>query len=401
MANLSLPSSDLHGASTLTVSAIVGMANILEHFQLNLLKVVDDNGVQVSDSLPGATRFGYRLFRGVTQVVGRGINGVLTQLQPLLGENSNWPGRETTLAVLNGVLGDYLQATHNPLAIQMQLRRDGKVLPLRRAALTAALPEANGRVLLLVHGLCMNDLQWSSKQHNHGLALARDLGYTPVFLHYNTGQHISVNGRLLGDLLTRLQQQWPVPIEELVIVGHSMGGLVARSACHYAGLAQQPWLPLLSKLVCMASPHHGAPLERGGNWFHVITDLSALTRPFSQLGKIRSCGITDLRYGNIIDEDWGKHDRFAHVGDQRHAVPLPQNVQCYAMAATTGKQAGDISDRLIGDGLVPLDSALGRDDEPGMSLDFAPQNQWIGYELNHLEILQRPDAYQQLLAWLK
>lgn len=401
MSQLSSSSSDLHGASTLTVSAIIGIANILEHFQLSLLKVVDDNGVQVSNSLPGATRLGYRVFRGVTQVVGRGINGILTQLLPLLGETSNWPGRETTLAVLNGVLGDYLQATHNPLAIQMQLRHDGKALPLQREALAAALPDANGRVLLLIHGLCMNDLQWTSKEHNHGLALARDLGYTPVFLQYNTGQHISVNGRLLSDLLSNLQQQWPMPIEELVIVGHSMGGLVARSACHYAGLSPQPWLPLLSKLVCIASPHHGAPLERGGNWFHVITDLSALTRPFSQLGKIRSAGITDLRYGNIIDEDWGKHDRFAHVGDQRHAVPLPHHVQCYAMAATTGKQAGDISDRLIGDGLVPLDSALGRDEEPGMSLNFAPENQWIGYELNHLEILHRPDAYQQLLSWLK
>ena len=401
MANSSRTSADLQGASRLAVSAIIGVADILEHFHLNLMLLAERGGVPLHEALPDATRLGYRLLRRVTQAVGLGLDGVLTKLQPLLGEGSGWPGRETALAVLNGVLGDYLQARHNPLAIPMQLRCAGQPLSLQREALAAAVPDARGRVLLLIHGLCMNDLQWGSEQHNHGTALAAELGYTPLFLHYNTGLHISINGRLLSGLLQTLQAQWPVPLQELVIIGHSMGGLLARSACHYAALSQAAWLPRLSRLVCMASPHHGAPLERGGNWFHVITDISALTRPFSQLGKIRSAGITDLRYGNIIDEDWGEHDRFAHVGDQRHPVPLPGTVACYAMAATTGKSAGDLSDRLIGDGLVPLASALGRHDDPAFCLDFPPERQWIGYELNHIEMLQRQDVYQQLLAWLR
>ncbi|RTL01844.1 MAG: alpha/beta hydrolase, partial [Neisseriaceae bacterium] len=206
MSNSPRASSDLQGASRLAVSAIIGVADILEHFHLNLMLLAERNGLQLHDSLPGATRLGYRLLRKVTHAVGLGVDGVLGRLQPLLGEGSRWPGRETALAVLNGVLGDYLQAKHNPLAISMQLRRAGQALTLQREALAAAVPDAGGRVLLLIHGLCMNDLQWSSEQHNHGTALAAELGYTPLFLHYNSGLHISINGRCLSELLQTLQQ---------------------------------------------------------------------------------------------------------------------------------------------------------------------------------------------------
>ena len=52
-------------------------------------------------------------------------------------------------------------------------------------------------------------------------------------------------------------------------------------------------------------------------------------------------------------------------------VPLPEHVACYVMAITTGKKAGDIRDRLIGDGLAPLDSLPGRDDDLALKLVFA------------------------------
>ena len=392
---------DLHGVSHLAVAAIVGISNMLEHFHMNMLHLARRGGVPMPAAVPLATIYGYRYFRDLTQWVGGGVNAMLAALLPSLDQRSNWPGREAALAVLNGVLGDYLEASGNPLAISMSMRRDGKPLVLQRALLQVAIPQASGRILLLLHGLCMNDLQWQSRGHNHGKALAHELGYTPLYLHYNTGLHISVNGHLLAEQLETLLQQWPVPVEELVIIGHSMGGLVARSACHYGAEAGHHWLQQLSKMVFIASPHHGAPLERSGNWFHVITDISPFTQPFSRLGKIRSAGITDLRYGNIIEEDWGPHDRFAHIGDQRHGVPLPDHVACYVMAATTGKKAGDIRDRLIGDGLVPLDSALGRDDDPALNLYFAPEHQWIGYGMNHLALLHRREVYQQLREWLQ
>ncbi|UUZ51461.1 GPI inositol-deacylase [Massilia sp. B-10] len=97
---------------------------------------------------------------------------------------------------------------------------------------------------------------------------------------------------------------WPVAVDELLIVAHSMGGLVARSACHAAQEEGHSWPGLLRKMAFLGTPHHGAPLERGGNWVHLVTDLSAYSAPFSRLAKIRSAGITDLRHGSVLDEDW-------------------------------------------------------------------------------------------------
>src|SRR5439155_25889866 len=138
------------------------------------------------------------------------------------------------IAALNGVLGDHLAAQETPLAIETHWRCGGQALPLSRVALAAALPQASDKHVVLVHGLCMNDLQWQREGHDHGAALARDLGYTPLYLHYNSGLHISENGRQFAQLLETLIAHWPSPVEELVIVGHSMCGLVARSAWHYA-----------------------------------------------------------------------------------------------------------------------------------------------------------------------
>ena len=200
-----------------------------------------------------------------------------------------------------------------------------------------AIPHAGGKLVVLLHGLCMNDLQWKRKGHDHGVSLARDLAYTPVYLHYNSGLHVSTNGRAFAERLETLVQLWPVPLTELVIIGHSMGGLVARSACHYGALARHEWVRRLDKLVFVGTPHHGAPLERGGNWVDLLLGASRYSAPLARLGKIRSAGITDLRFGNLLDEDWNKRDRFKRTGDLRLPVPLPQGVACYAIAATTGK----------------------------------------------------------------
>jgi pimeloyl-ACP methyl ester carboxylesterase len=143
------------------------------------------------------------------------------------------------LAALNGVIGDYLAATDNPLAISMSLRQDGLVV----------IPKPSDKLVVLLHGLCLNNLQWTRKRHNHGAALAADLGYTPAYLHYNSGLHVSANGRAFAGLMESLVEQWPLPLKELAIVGHSMGGLVARSACHYGALAGHGWTRLLRKLV--------------------------------------------------------------------------------------------------------------------------------------------------------
>jgi pimeloyl-ACP methyl ester carboxylesterase len=244
----------------------------------------------------------------------------------------------------------------------------------------------------------MSDLGWTRDGHNHGLRLARECGFAPVYLFYNSGRHVSTNGREFADQLERLLTEWPVPVRELVIVGHSMGGLVARSACHHAGEAGQAWLSRLSKLMFLGTPHHGAPLERAGNWLHRVMDLSPYVAPFTRLSKLRSDGITDLRHGNLLDADWADVGRFER-GDHRTPVPLPAGVEAFAIASTAG--SATLAGSLLGDGLVPVDSALGRHRQPRRDLGLPADHRWVGKAIHHLDQLSSPEVYRRLLYWLK
>lgn len=395
---------DLSGLVNMTVDAIVGITDLTEAVHMRILGSTGKVGAPVHKPLAMATSLVYKSVRGISSLVGTGLDGLLARLAPLLSTHSHWPGREPVLSALNGVLGDYLAASHNPLAIPLRLRHQGQVLALNADAiaqiLDPAMPAAHGRILILAHGLCMNDLQWQRKGHDHGAMLARERQYTPIYLHYNTGQHISSNGQLFADQLQALVQAWPVPIEEIVLLCHSMGGLVSRSAFHYGTLAKHQWVAQVKKIIFLATPHHGSPLERGGNWVHILTDLSSYSAPFSRLAKIRSSGITDLRYGNLLDADWHGKDRFAHGGDPRNAVPLPTGVACYTVAATTGKKKGDLTDSILADGLVPLASALGQHEDGTHSLNFAPERQAVVYGTHHFAVLDSPEVAQKLLEWL-
>jgi pimeloyl-ACP methyl ester carboxylesterase len=392
--------SDLHGISRITVDAITGIVNLVEAIHLNIASTPRPLGAPKQGRTKGITGLVYRSIHGVIGVVGLALDRLLRKLVPQLGEGSAWPGRDALLSALNGVLGDYLSASGNPLAIRMCVRRDGRPLVIESAALATTFPSPGSRLLVLLHGLCMNDLEWNRKGHDHGTALARDLGYTPAYLLYNSGLHISVNGRECARIVETLVQAWPVPLEELVFIGHSMGGLVARSACHYGAAVRHAWVRRLDKIVFLGTPHHGAPLERGGNWVDLLLGISPYVAPFARLGKIRSAGITDLRYGNLADEDWEGRDRFAHTGDLRLAVPLPDGVACYSVAATTGKRAGDLADRLMGDGIVPLMSALGRHENPALALPIPATREWVGHGINHLDLLNEADVYAQIRRWL-
>jgi pimeloyl-ACP methyl ester carboxylesterase len=391
---------DLRGVTRLTIAGIAGVVDLVEAMHHNIAIVPRAIAQPQRDRTTGITRVVYRSIRGVVGLVGHGLDFLLARLAPFLGERSTWPGREPLLAALNGVLGDYLEASGNPLAIRMCLRRGGLALPIEGGSLAASIPQAGGKVVVLVHGLCMSDLQWKRKRHDHGAALARDLGYTPVYLHYNSGLHISTNGRAFAEQLETLVRHWPVPLTELVLIGHSMGGLVARSAFHYGALARHEWPRRVNKLVFLGTPHHGAPLERGGNWVDILLGASKYTAPLARIGKIRSAGITDLRFGNLVDEDWNERDRFARSGDRRVAVPLPEGVACFAIGATTGKTAGDLSGRLLGDGIVPLASALGRHANPRLTLPFDESRQRVACGTHHLDLLNRAEVYDQIRRWL-
>jgi pimeloyl-ACP methyl ester carboxylesterase len=392
--------SDLRGAARLAFDAVIGVAAVVEAMHGAILRRTSLFPSPSGKSTGGITGLVYRAVRGGTHLAGAGVDAALALLEPFPASEHPAPGREAARAALNGVLGDHLAGTANPLTIPMRLRIGGQPLQLQKDSLQGLVP-LTGRLVVLVHGLCLNDRHWNHGGHDHGAALARDLGYTPVYLYYNTGLHISTNGRAFAQSLQALAADWPVPIEELVIIGHSMGGLVSRSACHYGAAEGHDWLQHLRKLIFLGTPHHGAPMERAGQWLHLLLNWSPYTAPFTKLGRIRSAGITDLRYGNLLDSDWEDRDRFEHIGDTRQAVPLPKGVQCFAMAAVTGNRPGGVRDRLLGDGLVPLQSALGEHEEPHHTLPIPGSRQWVGRAMNHFDLLGRQEVYEQIRLWLK
>lgn len=387
---------DLRGASRLAITATKAITDLVHKVHVTIAGGPAVLGQPLEPVARLATAPVYGSIRAMTDLVGTSIDGALAQLASIVQESAPRPEYEAVLAALNGVLGDYLRDTENPLAIEMQLRHQGQRLVLDEQALRAALPQAGSKLLVLVHGSCCNDLQWNRKGHDHGAALARDLGYTPVYLVYNSGLHISTNGRALAELLEQLAARWPARPESIVILAHSMGGLVSRSACQHAEAADHAWRRSLRKLVCLGSPHHGAPLERHGNWADTLLGMSRYSAPFARLGKIRSAGVTDMRFGNVLDEHWEGHDRFAR-GDRRTPLPLPDEVQCYAIAATT---ATEPHAKPASDGIVPVDSALGRCDRPGLSLAFPDEHQWIAVGTGHLDLLDRPDVHAKIASWL-
>jgi hypothetical protein len=390
--------SDLLGFSRLAVDATAELSALVEALHDNIARAPGIFDTPSEGPASGIAGEVYQCIRSVTGLVGGTIDVFLAPLIPLLAENGSPPEREALLAALNGIMGDYLAATGNPLAIATRLRRRGKPLNLERRALAAAIPRLSGKLVVLAHGLCMNDLGWRRKGHDHGAALARDLGYTPVHLHYNSGLHVSTNGRAFAGLLEALVEQWPVPLESFVILAHSMGGLVARSAHHYATVAGHKWPGRLRDIVFLGTPHHGTPLERIGNVVTAGLHLSPYTDAFARLGEIRSAGITDLRYGNLLDDDWNGRDRFECSGDLRRPLPLPEGVRCYAIAATLDKKGGHGG--LFGDGVVPVDSALGRHEDPRRNLPFAESRQSVVSGRNHFDLLSAAAVYGQIRRWL-
>ncbi len=399
--------SDVRGAARLAITGTQGVSRVVEGVHASVLRTL---GLPVriapDGGTTGLTGFVYGSVRRVTGWVGNGLDATLAQLQSLAKDPQapSTPRRDALLAALNGVLGDQLAATDNPLATPMSLRFQNQ--PLDCAALQGN-PAVTGKVVLMVHGLCMNDLQWlsGSTGASHASELAATLGYTPVHLRYNSGRHISDNGRELALHLQQLVAQWPVQVVEIAVVAHSMGGLVVRSACQQAQASNAPgnWLALLKKIAFLGTPHHGAPLERAGHGIDLLLGASRWSAPLAKLGQVRSAGITDLRHGHLLAQDWTSQGRFDAAPATRTPVPLPPGVQCFALAASTSapgsSRSHQLRDHWVGDGLVPLASALGQHPDASLQLAFAPENQAIVHEMGHLQLLTDGRVTQRLLAW--
>lgn len=394
-------SADLRGLTQLLTDSTIGITDLVEEMQTQITHppFLPSTPIQhLITSIAGITNNNIRF---ITKLIGGGIDKTLSLLPQASPNFISSPEREAIIAAFNGVLGSYLEEKNNPLQITMQFRWQGTPLQLDADALKKRYSsQLKSKILLMVHGSCMNDLQWTRNDHNHGERLANAGGYTPVYLHYNSGRHISTNGQELQEQLEKLIENWPVPVEELVILAHSMGGLISRSAIHYGQEVQQKWVKLLKKIVFLGTPHHGAPLEKAGNYLDVLLAATPYVKPFTRLTKIRSAGVTDLRYGNLVDEDWEDMDRFELERDHRQRVRLPAPIEAYTVAALLGKSSAKIGDRLIGDGLVPLASALGQHKDADQQLSFLPEHIWIAYECNHLDLLSDLEIYDKIRAWI-
>ncbi len=387
----------LHGTSRAAVDAVLAVTGIVEDMHRTIAQLSAPLGRAAPGKTRGITGLVYRSVKGITGVVGQALDLGLGRLTPWLLDTSAGkaaqkgvkarlsasptvgkgggalPDAAAVLSALNGVVGDYLANSSNPLAIDIGLRQHGQPLALQG--------QTNGKLLVLVHGLCMNDAQWLWQGHDHGAQLAQDLGYTALYLRYNTGRAIATNGRDFADLLEELVQSWPVPVTELALVCHSMGGLVARSACLQASESGQQWLKKLKKIVFLGTPHLGAPLERAGSWVDFLLSVSPYSAPLARLTLVRSAGIQDLRHGRVLS---------AAQATLIDALRLPARVKCFAVAASLTRAPNQ---RLRGDRLVPVASAL------GLALPQARKR--VVYATDHFALLGSAQVYGWLYAWLQ
>jgi pimeloyl-ACP methyl ester carboxylesterase len=266
----------------------------------------------------------------------------------------------------------------------------------------AAFPDATQRLAVVLHGLMGDEFYWERGGRypgdSYGARLASELGYTPVYLRYHTGRHISENGLSVALLLSDLVEAWPVTVDELALIGHSMGGLVARSACHQAVEKRLAWTERVRHVVSLGTPHLGAPLEQGA---HVVAEaLYALpeTRMLGSFLRRRSSGIRDLRRGSLVDEDWRDRDPNALRAAACREVPLlPGATHCFVSATITRNPRHPLG-RLLGDILVLTPSATGR----GRTRRIPFQAEY-GHHVSpahHLALLNHPEVYACLRKWL-
>jgi pimeloyl-ACP methyl ester carboxylesterase len=314
--------------------------------------------------------------RGVYRAVRLGFTGA-GRLAALGGRLAGEPEPDAWLEVqsaLNGAFGQLFAEWRSGFALPMSLHGlDG--------------PEPRGPLVVFLHGLCMSERGWRNPAHARFAAWASErLDARVAYLRYNTGLRISANAARLAELLERR-----APERELILVGHSMGGLVALGALHHAEARGFAWSRRVTRVACLGSPHEGAPLERLGNHANRLLRVSPWTRPFMRLGNLRSDGIRDLRFGHVLEEDW--RDR---ATDDPRRVPSAVRLVAHAdhlLIAAARSALGEADP--LGDWMVPVASALARNLHP----ERAARRVLIP-ELDHVGLLADERVYRVLRSWL-
>jgi pimeloyl-ACP methyl ester carboxylesterase len=345
----------------------------------------------------------YSGLRGAARLAGRGAAAALATagLAPTRPLSAS-PRGSLVVGALSGLTGDALEREGSPLHEPMAVRAEGEPVPIEAGALAAAFPGATGRLVMFLHGLMETEFSWRLAAGRHGgtygSRLARDLGFTPVYVRYNSGRHISQNGRSLAGLMEELADAWPVDVEQIALVGHSMGGLVARSACHQAAEEGAAWPARVGHVVSLGSPHMGAPLAQAVHVASAVLHAVPETRPASEFLRRRSAGIRDLRHGSLVDEDWRGRDPDALRAVACREVPLLEGATHCFVAATITRSPRHPLGRLVGDCLVLVPSASGR--SRARRIPFRSEH---GMELggaSHFALLNHPQVYERLRSWL-
>lgn len=316
------------------------------------------------------------------------------------------PAGSVALGAINGFYGNHLSERGHRLALGMSVRCGGEDATMTAQGIAAAFPDATSRIAVFVHGLCGDDDAWRlcplrgrrDGRRTYGERLQDELGFTPVTVRYNTGLRISQNGQELARLLDELVGGWPTAAEEIVLVGHSMGGLVIRSACHYGEQDGQHWTNAVRHVFSLGSPHLGADLEKGINVLSWALGGLPETRALGSLLNARSVGIKDLRYGACVEDDWRNcEDPDEFLRDRCTEVPFLPDVHYYFVGATL--MEGPIGSAL-GDLLVRIPSASGRGNSRGRRIPFAADHGRELTGLTHMDLLNHPAVYEQMRAWI-
>jgi pimeloyl-ACP methyl ester carboxylesterase len=336
----------------------------------------------------------YAGLRGATTLAGQAAAGVVSGGGRTL---STTPRGAAVLAVINGLRGDALEREGSELHQPTAVRVGGEVVA--PDDLDAAFPDASPRVVVFLHGLFETEFAWRfGGGDTYGERLARDAGFTSVDVRYNSGLHISENGRSLADLLEAVVAGWPVEVERIALVGHSMGGLVARSACCHAAERGDGWVRRVRHTVTLGSPHMGAPLEQAVHYASAALGAVPETRPFAGFLRRRSAGIRDLRHGSLVDEDWRGRDPDALRAAACREVPLLEGATHHFVAATVTSSPEHPVGRLVGDWLVLHPSASGR--SRTRRIPFREEDGLHVGGTHHLALLNDPAVYERLREWL-
>jgi hypothetical protein len=344
----------------------------------------------------------YLAIRGGGAAAGT-VSGPAASLLGATGQPvSRAPQGNLALAALNAVAGDKLGPDLAPLAIQMAVRVDGRDVALTTPDLAAAFPGSTPRLAVFVHGMAETENSWHRHSGEHvpyGPALRADFGYTPVYVRYNTGRHISDNGRDLARLLDTLTAAWPDQAAELLLAGHSMGGLVIRSACHYGEQSRARWVEVVRHVVYLGSPHLGAPLARAAGFAGWALSRLAETRPFVTMVNGSSSGIKDLRYGYLLEDDWADCDQDICPRDHRGDAPLLGTANHYSISATVTADPGSPAGAVLGDLLVQPASAHGRRGRRQHIPFSAAASHGLG-GMHHLDLLNHPAVWTVIRSLL-